>query len=262
MTGVLTGSPERTLLTRSVGRVSTSDDIREFLTSRRARITPDNAGLPAYGRNRRVPGLRREEVAMLAGISVEYYTKLERGNATGVSESVFEGLARALQLDDAERTYLAALLQTSGSPRPRRPRPAKQRIRPAVQRLLDSMAGVPAYVRNGRFDILAANALGEALYAPLYEDPARPVNSARSEVFRTRWADHDVRFHRSGTKRFRHPLIGDVTLDFEAFEISADPGLRLNTYTAAPDSPSAEALGLLASWVNTPVERTAVRDDH
>jgi transcriptional regulator with XRE-family HTH domain len=288
--------------------VTTSDDIREFLTSRRARITPDQAGLPAYGRNRRVAGLRREEVAMLAGISVEYYTKLERGHGSGVSGSVFDGLARALQLDEAERAYLAALLHTSATPRPRRPRPARQGVRPTVQRLLDAMTGIPAYVRNGNFDILAANALGQALYAPLYDDPARPVNSARflflnpaapdffpewekvaddcvaylrasaaldpyderlqtligelstrSEVFRSRWADHNVRFHRSGTKYLRHPLIGEVILDFEAFEIAADSGLRLNTYTAAPDSPSAQALGLLASWVATPAEPLTVR---
>jgi transcriptional regulator with XRE-family HTH domain len=154
--------------------------IREFLTTRRARITPEQAGLPAYGGDRRrVPGLRRSEVASLAGISPEYMTKLERGNATGVSDSVIDGLAHALQLDDAERAHLEDLLRTAGSTRPPRRRPARQRVRPSVQRILDSMAGAPAFVLNGRLDVLAANHLGKALYSPIYADPARPANTAR-----------------------------------------------------------------------------------
>jgi transcriptional regulator with XRE-family HTH domain len=154
--------------------------IREFLSTRRARISPEQAGLPVYGGDRRrVPGLRRSEVASLAGISVEYMTKLERGNATGVSESVIEGLAHALQLDDAERAHLEDLLRTAGSTRPPRRRPARQRVRPIVQRILDSMTGTPAFVLNGRLDVLAANDLGSALYSPMYTDPARPANTAR-----------------------------------------------------------------------------------
>jgi transcriptional regulator with XRE-family HTH domain len=154
--------------------------IREFLSTRRARISPEQAGLPVYGGDRRrVPGLRRSEVASLAGISVEYMTKLERGNATGVSESVIEGLAHALQLDDAERAHLEDLLRTAGSTRPPRRRPARQRVRPIVQRILDSMTGTPAFVLNGRLDVLAANDLGAALYSPMYTDPARPANTAR-----------------------------------------------------------------------------------
>ncbi len=154
--------------------------IREFLSTRRARISPEQAGLPVYGGDRRrVPGLRRSEVASLAGISVEYMTKLERGNATGVSDSVIEGLAYALQLDEAERAHLEDLLRTAGSARPPRRRPARQRVRPTVQRILDSMTGAPGFVLNGRLDVLAANDLGAALYSPIYADPVRPANTAR-----------------------------------------------------------------------------------
>jgi transcriptional regulator with XRE-family HTH domain len=159
--------------------VDTRSEIREFLTSRRAKITPDQVGLPIYGDNRRVPGLRREEVALLAGVSVDYYTRLERGNMSGVSESVLEALARALQLDEAERSHLfdlARAAQTTTATRRRRP--AKQRIRPGVQRILDAMTGAPAFVRNGRLDILAANQLGYALYS-VYASPGRPSNTAR-----------------------------------------------------------------------------------
>ena len=154
--------------------------IREFLSTRRARITPEQAGLPVYGGDRRrVPGLRRSEVASLAGISPEYMTKLERGNATGVSDSVIEGLAHALQLDEAERAHLEDLLRTAGTTRPPRRRPARRRVRSTVQRILDSMTLTPAFVLNGRLDILAANDLGVALYSPVYADPARPANNAR-----------------------------------------------------------------------------------
>lgn len=155
-------------------------EIREFLGTRRARVTPEQAGLPMYGGDRRrVTGLRREEVALLAGISSEYYTRLERGNATGVSESVIDGIAQALQLDEAERIHLLDLLRGAGTTRPPRRRPAQQRVRPAVQRVLDSMTGTPAFVLSGRLDILAANHLGRALFSPVYADPVRPPNNAR-----------------------------------------------------------------------------------
>jgi transcriptional regulator with XRE-family HTH domain len=155
-------------------------EIREFLGTRRARVTPEQAGLPLYGGDRRrVTGLRREEVALLAGISSEYYTRLERGNATGVSESVIDGIAQALQLDEAERIHLLDLLRGAGTARPPRRRPAQQRVRPAVRRVLDSMTGTPAFVLSGRLDILAANHLGRALFSPVYADPVRPPNNAR-----------------------------------------------------------------------------------
>jgi transcriptional regulator with XRE-family HTH domain len=155
-------------------------EIREFLSTRRAKISPAQAGLPAYGGDRRrVSGLRREEVALLAGISSEYYTRLERGNATGVSDSVIDGIAHALHLDDAERTHLLDLLRSAGTTRPPRRRPARQRVRPTVQRVLDSMVGTPGFVLNGRLDLLAANQLGFALFSSIYADPARPPNTAR-----------------------------------------------------------------------------------
>lgn len=145
--------------TCSVKDMSNSDEIRDFLVSRRARITPEQAGLPMYGGKRRVPGLRREEVALLVGISVEYYTRLERGNARGVSESVLEGLARALQLDDAERAHLFDLVHAANASRAPSRRPAQQRVRPSIQRLLDSMT-VPAFVQNGRLTSSTGTASG------------------------------------------------------------------------------------------------------
>jgi transcriptional regulator with XRE-family HTH domain len=280
--------------------VDTRNEIREFLTSRRARITPEQAGLRWYGDNRRVPGLRREEVALLAGVSVDYYTRLERGNASGVSEGVLEALARALQLDEAERAHLFDLARATRTTPGTRRRPAKQRIRPSVQRILDAITGAPALVRNGRLDILAANRLGYALYSELFVSSARPANSARfvfldpratdfylewervanevvatlrseagrdpydrglsdlvgelsmqSEMFRTRWAAHDVRFHDKGVKRLHHPVVGDLTLTYESMELSADAGLAMSVYTAEPGSTSEEALNLLASWTAT-----------
>ena len=253
-----------------------------------------------YGR-RRVPGLRREEVAMLAGVSTDYYARLERGNLTGVSDSVLEAIARALQLDEAEQAHLHDLARTANAtPRTRRRAASQQQIRPSVQRILDGMTEVPAFVRNGRLDILSASRLGYALYSPVYEDPARPANlarfafldpqahafypnwddaanttvallrteagrnpfdrslsdlvgqlSTRSETFRTRWAAHNVRLHRSGAKHFHHPVVGDLTLGFEAMELSADTGLTLTAYTAEPGSASEDALKLLASWAAT-----------
>jgi transcriptional regulator with XRE-family HTH domain len=161
--------------------VDTANELSQFLTSRRAKVTPEQAGLPTYGQ-RRVPGLRREEVASLAGVSVEYYKRLERGNATGASDSVLEALADALRLDDAERAHLFDLARAASPIAPRRRGRAggrgSQRVRPAVQRILDSI-GSPATVSNMRCDYLAANQLGRALHAPLFESREQPPNSAR-----------------------------------------------------------------------------------
>jgi transcriptional regulator with XRE-family HTH domain len=155
-------------------------EIREFLASRRARITPSQAGLPAWGGNRRVPGLRRAEVALLAGVSIDYYTRLERGHLDGVSDSVLDAIANALQLDDAERSHLDNLARTAQtSPRRRPPRPRPTGVRPELQRILDAVTEAPAYLRNGRRDILTTNRLGQALYSPMYACLARPVNVAR-----------------------------------------------------------------------------------
>lgn len=156
--------------------------VKDFLTSRRARITPDKAGLPAYGANRRVPGLRREEVAMLAGMSIDYYTRLERGNLSGASESVLSSLAEALQLDEAERDHLFNLARASNTrPAARASRRTTSRavIRPSVRRLLDSMTGTPAYVRNARMDILAANTMAFALYDGVLSPDNLPTNFVR-----------------------------------------------------------------------------------
>jgi transcriptional regulator with XRE-family HTH domain len=282
--------------------VETSNEIREFLTSRRARIKPEQVGLPTYGNSpRRVPGLRREEVALLAGVSVDYYTRLERGNAAGVSDTVLEALARALQLDDAERAHLFDLARAAHTSTIRRRRRPQQLIRPAVQHMLDAISGVPAFVRNGRLDILGANRLGRALYSEQFESAVKPPSTARfffldpravtfyvdwdrvatdvvavlraeagrdpfdrdlsdligelstrSEVFRTLWAAHYVRRHDTGSKRFHHPVVGELNLSFEAMELIADPGLTLFVYTAEPGSKSEEALNLLASWTATP----------
>jgi transcriptional regulator with XRE-family HTH domain len=165
--------------------------IREFLSTRRDRISPQQAGLPAYGGDRRrVPGLRREEVALLAGVSTDYYTRLERGNATGVSESVIDGVARALQLNDAERTHLYDLIRAAGGTSPsRRRRPARDQVPSTVQRIIDSMHGTPALVLNGRGDILAANTLGAALYAPVYAHGGRPPSNPRFIFLDPRSAD-------------------------------------------------------------------------
>jgi transcriptional regulator with XRE-family HTH domain len=285
--------------------VDAGNEIREYLTSRRARITPEQAGLRTYGGTRRVPGLRREEVALLAGVSVDYYTRLERGTATGVSESVLESLARALQLDDAERAHLFDLARATQATLGRRRGPAPQRVRPSVQRLLDAMTAAPAFLRNGRMDILAANRLGHAFYAQHFDSPHGPTNSARfiflderapdfyvdwdkvatdavavlrteagrdpydrglsdlvgelstrSETFRTRWAAHNVRFHDTGSKRFRHPVVGELSLTYETMQLAADAGLMLFVYTAEPGSKSDEALNLLASWAATELAPT------
>jgi transcriptional regulator with XRE-family HTH domain len=157
--------------------VNATNELAEFLATRRAKVTPERAGLPSYGQ-RRVPGLRREEVASLAGVSVEYYRRLERGSASGVSDSVLEALARALQLDEAERGHLFDLARTASPIAPRRRRRSQQGLRPVVQRILDSLA-TPAIVRNAHVDYLGANALGRALYAPVFDSREQPPNSAR-----------------------------------------------------------------------------------
>jgi len=288
--------------------VDAANDIAEFLASRREKVTPEQVGLPTYGA-RRVKGLRREEVASLAGVSVEYYKRLERGNATGVSEAVLEALARALLLDDAERSHLHDLARAANPVAPKRRRSTQQRVRPVVQRILDRMAD-PVVLRNSRLDYLSANALGRALYAPMFESREQPANSARftfldpaaqdfyvdweqtardlvgllrseagrnpydtelsnlvgelstrSHDFRTWWAAHNVRHHQTGTKRIHHPLVGDLELSYEVFELSADAGLTVNVFSAEPDSRTQQALDLLASWIATPDEQPASRPE-
>lgn len=153
-------------------------EVRDFLVTRRARISPADVGLPDDGTQRRVPGLRRREVADLAGVSIEYYTRLERGNLKGVSAEVLDAIARALRMSEAEREYLNDLARAQG-PSGRRPARRPQRIRPEVQATLDAFTGGPAFVRNGRMDVLAANLLGRAVYAQVFDDPVAPPNLAR-----------------------------------------------------------------------------------
>jgi transcriptional regulator with XRE-family HTH domain len=154
--------------------------VREFLISRRERISPAQAGLPAYGGgNRRVKGLRREEVALLAGISIDYYVRMERGNLTGASDSVLDGVASALQLDEAERAHLFDLARAAQPVRPRQRRARNSGVTTGIQQILDAITDAPAWVRNARHDMLAANRLARALYAPVLADPRRPANNAR-----------------------------------------------------------------------------------
>ena len=177
-----TSDPFRLAGRRTVGAMDHQSDLREFLTSRRARVTPEQAGLPDFGGRRRVKGLRREEVAMLAGMSTEYYTRLERGNAAGVSDAVLEGVSRALQLDDAERAHLYDLARTANeglSVQRMRSAPRAEQVRPGLQQMIDAMAQVPVYVQNRRLDAVATNALGQALYSEMFVDPRRPVNAVR-----------------------------------------------------------------------------------
>lgn len=173
-------------------------DIREFLTTRRAKLSPEAAGLPDFGGRRRVPGLRREEVALLAGMSSEYYKRLERGNAAGVSEAVLEGISRALQLDEAEREHLLDLVRSANAeahPRPKRPAPRTTRVRASVQQMVDAMSTVPVYVQNGRLDCVMTNRLGRALFSEMFVDQRLPMNAARfvfldprASVFYRDWA--------------------------------------------------------------------------
>ena len=278
------------------------DEVREFLTSRRAKITPKQANLPQLG-HRRVPGLRRSEVAGLAGVSVEYYAKLERGSLGGVSAGVLDAIARALQLDEAERAHLFHLAHaadgTSAAMRPRR-NPKQWTVRPSLQWTLDAVTTGPAIVGNNRSDLLAANHLGRALYADVYADPTRSPNfarftfldgaayrfypdwdlaaditvanlrtaagqdphdralhdlvgelSTRSDEFRRRWSSHNVRTHGTGTKHFYHRIVGDLALAYESLDLRAEPGFTMTIYAAEPDSPTAHALTLLASWAAT-----------
>src|SRR3954453_9750280 len=152
---------------------------RAFPPPPRAKVSPEQAGIPAYG-SRRVAGLRRGEVAAVAGVSVEYYTRMERGNLAGVSDSVLDALARALQLDDTEAAHLHQLARAAGRAPARTPRPTPApEIRPAIRQVLESMTGVPAVIRNHRFDVLAVNPLGRALYSPVFSGATESVNTMR-----------------------------------------------------------------------------------
>lgn len=284
------------------------EEVREFLMTRRGRVTPEAAGIPT-GANRRVEGLRRSEVAALAGVSVEYYAKLERGSIAGASSAVLDAVSRALQLSDAEYAHLMDLARnadgvpSSGRSRRRTARPGPPRA--SLQWALSSITDAVAVVRDQRQNLIAFNDLGRAFYSPLIGDGGRTPNlarfqfldpaardfypdwelfadmcvsviraeagrdphdkgiqdlvgelSTRSDTFRRLWAAHNVRTHGTGTKRFHHPVVGDLTLVYEELAITAEPGQVLLIYSAEPGSPSAERLRLLASWAANPAART------
>ncbi|GAA1756672.1 helix-turn-helix transcriptional regulator [Nonomuraea bangladeshensis] len=270
-----------------------SRELADFLRSRRARITPDRTGLPADGRARRVPGLRRDEVARLAGVSTEYYTRLEQGRAGNPSPEVVEALARALELDLAEREHLTDLLA-----RPARRAPVSpQRVRPGLHLMLRTLDHVPAFVVGRRTDILAANRLARTVLTDFDALPVPQRNLARYYLldpaarertgdweqiaaetvamlrleagrypgdrrladlvgeltlrcpeFSTWWNDHRVLRRTHGSKRYHHPLVGELHFSYESLQPPGDPDQTLCVYNVEPGSPTEEALRLLADW--------------
>jgi transcriptional regulator with XRE-family HTH domain len=268
----------------------------QFLQARRAQLSPDAAGVATYGR-RRVPGLRREELAQLAGVSVDYYVRLEQGRAEHPSAEVLDAIARALQLEDVERRHLHDL---AAPPARRVRRAAPERVPPGLLQLLAQLGDIPAMVLGRRMDLLAWNPLAAALVGDpgrlppehrnvarimlldpesreLYVDWERVARetvgylrhcagrhpddpriaalvgelSVKSEPFARWWADHHVREKASGSKRFRHPVVGALTLAYETLVPPAAPDQALITYSAEPGSESETALRLLASWAAT-----------
>ncbi|MFD3929432.1 helix-turn-helix domain-containing protein [Streptomyces sp. NPDC058614] len=270
-------------------------ELSEFLRTRRARLKPEDVGMPDFGRHRRVPGLRREELAQLAGVSVAYYTRLEQGNGRNVSAEVLDAISRALRLTDAEHAHLTHLAKPKQHKKKQGARP--QQVRGALRQLLDTLDGVPAYITGRRSDVLVWNRMAAAVFGDWAELPVQERNWARmvflkpeyhdlfveweqkaidivcllrmdagchpddprlsalvgelsvkSEDFRRLWATHDVKEKTHGVKRLRHPLVGDLSLQYESFQLAGDAEQVLVTYHAEPGSPSAEALHLLSSW--------------
>ncbi|MER5582259.1 helix-turn-helix transcriptional regulator [Streptomyces asoensis] len=278
----------------AAGTLDPRAELSEFLRTRRARLKPEDVGLPDYGRYRRVPGLRREELAQLAGVSVAYYTRLEQGNGQHVSPEVLDAIARALRLSDAEHAHLTHLAKPKQK---KKPAGRTQQVRGPLRTLLDTMDGVPAILVGRRSDILLWNRMAAAVFGDWAELPAREQNWARlvflkpeyrdlfvdwehkasdvvaqlrmdagshpndprlsalvgelsvkSEEFRRLWATHDVKEKCHGIQRLHHPLVGGLDLRLESFHQADDHEQMLVTYHAEPNSPSAEALRLLASW--------------
>jgi transcriptional regulator with XRE-family HTH domain len=230
--------------------MDTGTEASDFLRTRRARITPDAVGLSASTTGRRVKGLRREEVATLAGVSAEYYNRMERGKLAGVSESVLSAVARALQLDESEEQHLFDLARAANAEhaltRPAAKRtPARSRASVRVQRLLDGMSDLPAYARNGRTDILALNRLGAAVMPGLVQTGKEPANLARyvfldpaSQEFYADWervardmvAAFRIEAGRTPFDRSLTDLIGELTTRSDAFRTWwASHNVRLHT---------------------------------
>ncbi|SNX88370.1 helix-turn-helix protein [Streptomyces sp. TLI_55] len=277
-----------------------------FLKARRAQLDPRECGLPESDSVRRIAGLRREEVAALAAISVDYYIRLEQGRVRA-SAPVLATLARALRLDDDQQRYLYELAGRTDD-RPRR-RPSVQQVRPPMRRLLDQLAHAPALVLGKRLDILAWNAAATALYTDFAAIPAARRNylrlmfldpavrgmhrewahDARDAVaalrmeaaadtddpdlarlvgelttqdpdFRVWWAEHRVNSATYGTKNYRHPLVGDLTLDCDTWAAADGSGQRLMVLTADPSGPSHDALRILTSWAAKPAAPDAARN--
>ncbi|MCI2420019.1 helix-turn-helix transcriptional regulator [Saccharopolyspora sp. K220] len=271
-------------------------DLSDFLRSRRARIDPESVGLPERGAYRRVPGLRREEVAQLAGVSTDYYTRLEQGRQITPSGSVLDAIASALQLDTSERSHLFDLTRDRTAAA-RRQAPAVQKVRPGLRRLLDSYTDHAAFILGLRTDVLATNHLCRVLIADfdamprrernltrwmILDEAARELNTdweriaaeatamlrldagrypddtrtaelvgeltMKSESFRRWWADHKVLVRTFGQKRLRHPQVGDLTIDYQAFTMPGQDDQTLFVYLPAQDRQSQEAWRLLASW--------------
>jgi transcriptional regulator with XRE-family HTH domain len=208
--------------------VTARKDLSEFLRTRRARIKPGDVGLSTFGR-RRVPGLRREELAALAGVSVDYYVRLEQGRDVHPSTGVLDAIARALQLDEAEREHLHRLARR----RPARPRkPSPERVRPGVRQVLDALSDAPAFVLGRRMDVLAWNALAAALICDFGRLEPADRNMVRltflDESARELYPDFDrVAFETVGYLRLaagRYPddpllaaLVGELAVKSETF---------------------------------------------
>ena len=210
--------------------------VREFLASRRARITPDQAGLPAYGGNRRVKGLRRDEVALLAGVSIDYYIRMERGDLAGASEAVLDGVANALQLDEAEREHLQALAHSARPAAARRARPSPTTVGPVSQQVLDAITEAPAWIRNARHDILAMNPLARALYSPVLDSAVAGATAKRA----------------ANTTRFIYldPAAREFFVDYDRIATDAAAMLRLE----AGRNPHDKALITLVGELSTQSE--------
>lgn len=273
-------------------RTASANELGAFLKARRSELTPRDVGLAEGGTARRVPGLRREEVAQLASISTDYYTRLEQGRMRA-SASVLAALGRTLRLDDDQLAYLRELARKHPSgPRPLTP----QKVRPYMQRLLDHISDTPAMVANRALDVLAWNPLAAALIIDFSQIPENERNyvrlifthpamrrlyrdwagvaaasvaflrmeaahdpddprlaalvgelSARDSQFCEWWAGHHVAIKRRGSRTFQHPVVGEITLDWDTLTSDAEPGQHIIIYTAEPDTPSDRALRALAS---------------
>jgi transcriptional regulator with XRE-family HTH domain len=269
-------------------------ELGDFLRARRGRLRPQDVGLEPGGR-RKVSGLRREELALLAGLSTDYYQRMEQGREVRPSDDVLDALAAALELDDTGRRHLFALARAARRPAPARPERHPEHVPESTRRLLRTM-GTPAVVLGRHLDVLAYNDLAVALLgdpeslAPdrpnmlmaMFQDPdardrctdwesmaldyigmlraavaADPTHpraievvgelSIRSGEFRRLWARHDVRETVRGTKTFRHPQVGDLTLDWDTYPLPGNPGPMMVVYTAEPGTPDDDRLRLLAS---------------